>query len=422
MTDGPKSEMCDLKAQLSGLRYLIYVPVPHYRDRAGRIHLDKLWALDLQRHLDYLSDLTVLAPFFDLPESGQENGSNTGLVDVVDSIVCWVDLPPGLRFEALPAASSSIRGLLQFPKVACASIAAVRRADIVHSGALGAPIPPGLIINPLAVMTGKPLVIAIESTFWRGGGVKRRLRARLRGMMHEGLLRWSSRKASLLICTHQDYADDYGKRTRGRVLVTPASWIDTSDILTESEALSVWSTKPDLPRFLLAARLIDGKGIGVLLKALELAEKQSLSISVDIIGEGPMRKEALELSARLKIASLRVLDPVPYGPLFRALVRNYHAVLVPTLTIEQPRIIYDAFAQAVPVIASDTPGHREAVFSGKTGLLVRTNDPADLLAKLKTAHPEQLQQFGMSAREWVGGRTHQAMHLARARIMAEAFT
>lgn len=398
-----------LKAQLAGLRYLIYVPIPHYRDRLGRVHLDKLWATDLLRHLDYLSDLTVLAPFFDLPEGGLEH------------VMCWDELPPGLRFEALPAAQSSIRGLLQFPRLAGAGVAAVRRADVVHSGALGSPIPPGMVLNPMAVMTGKPLIIVVESTFWRGDGVRRRWRARLRGMMHEGLMRWSARQASLLICTHQSYADEYGQRTRGRVLVTPASWIDEADILTEAEAQAVWEEKPADLRFLLAARLIDGKGIGVMLGVLELAEKQGMPVSVDIIGKGPMRDDARALAARLRIARLRVLDPVPYGTEFRALLRGYHGVVVPSLTIEQPRIIYDAFAQAVPVIASDSPGHREAVIPGSTGILVRTNDPADLLAQLAAADAGHLRQCGMGARAWVVGRTHQGMHLARARVLAEVF-
>src|SRR5437763_3525524 len=56
---------------------------------------------------------------------------------------------------------------------------------------------------------------------------------------------------------------------------------------------------------------------------------------------------------------LRLLDPVPPGAPFLALVRRYHALLLPSLSDEQPRVVLDAASQAVPAIASDTDGLRD---------------------------------------------------------------
>ena len=71
---------------------------------------------------------------------------------------------------------------------------------------------------------------------------------------------------------------------------------------------------------------------------------------------------------------MKVLDPIPYGQPFHAFLRGFDAVIVPSLSNEQPRILFDAFSQAVPVIASATGGIREVVESELTGRLVPPDD------------------------------------------------
>ena len=402
-------EMRELKRRLRGVRYLMIVPIPVFRDVAGAIWLDRLWARDLLRHLDYLSDVILMCPVRDLPAGG-----------VADTIRLR-EVPPGLRFLPLPDPPGMLRSVLGLPRLMAASIAAVRQADIVHSGAIGGAIPPGLVINPTAVMMRRPLVIVIESTPWRGDGLSRNWRDRLRGFLSERLARWSARRASLLICTHEGYATDFGAASRGKVMVTPASWIDQADVINPAQAEQAWRAKPDPPRFLLAARLHEGKGIGVALDAMKAADSQGLAVALDIIGDGPMRDAVAAQAAALRTARLRLLDPVPYGRDFMQLIRQYHAVVVPSLTSEQPRILYDAFSQAVPALASDTSGHCESVLPGQTGIRFARNDPVSMLGAMTASRSDDLRQLGMGARDWVCGRTHQAMHLARARVLAADF-
>jgi glycosyltransferase involved in cell wall biosynthesis len=121
------------------------------------------------------------------------------------------------------------------------------------------------------------------------------------------------------------------------------------------------------------------------------------------------------------VAQLRLLDPVPYGAEFFGLLRRYHGVLVPSVSDEQPRILYDAFAQAVPALASDTPGHRAAVIPGETGFRFAPGDVAALLAVLVEVHerPDALRAMGMTARDRAVGSTHRAMHLTRAKALVD---
>jgi glycosyltransferase involved in cell wall biosynthesis len=144
---------------------------------------------------------------------------------------------------------------------------------------------------------------------------------------------------------------------------------------------------------------------------------------VDIMGDGPMRDDVIAMAKGLGHVMLRWLPPVAYGAPFSAALRGYHAILVPTLSDEQPRIIYDAFAQAVPVIASDTAGHQAAVIDGQTGYRFAQGSAEALLAQMTdlAAAPDKLRQMGLAAREVALGSTHQLMHLRRAEELAKLF-
>jgi len=116
-----------------------------------------------------------------------------------------------------------------------------------------------------------------------------------------------------------------------------------------------------------------------------------------------------------------LLGTVPYGaPLF-ALIREYDVVVVPTLSDEQPRIVFDAYSQAVPVLVSDTPGLRSCVREGETGLFATANDAAALATLLQYAsqHRSQLKQLGLQSRKYAQEMTHQEMHRQRVILLKD---
>jgi glycosyltransferase involved in cell wall biosynthesis len=390
-------------AALSDCRYLLVAPVPWYRATDGTVWLDDLWHRDLMRHLDYLSDLTILAPR--LPADGVK-----GLVKVEST--------EALRFRALPWGRSVLHGVLLAPVTLVAAVRAVAAADIVHSGAAGWPFPPGLFVNPVAVLARKPLVIVVESAFWRlSGPGPHSLKARMRARVVEGFARWSVRKAALSVFTHEGYRESLAPGLEARSIVTPASWIDAGDVLDEASAEAAWDAKAGPVRVILPARLTEGKGVALVLDALSGDTAGGQPIALDVIGDGPLRQAVAEAAARLGPARLRLLDPVPYGAPFLSLLRGYHAALVPTITDEQPRVLFDAAAQALPVLASDTEGHRGLIEDGVNGWRFQPGNPGALLAALQRAAeaPMALRKLGLKARAWAESRTHDAMHLARAR-------
>ncbi|MCQ6497982.1 glycosyltransferase family 4 protein, partial [Vibrio parahaemolyticus] len=74
-------------------------------------------------------------------------------------------------------------------------------------------------------------------------------------------------------------------------------------------------------------------------------------------GMGPLADECRRFAQAHKgRIQVRFLDPVPYGAPFFELLRSYHGMVLANRQDEQPRVIFDAFSQAVPVIATRTRG------------------------------------------------------------------
>jgi glycosyltransferase involved in cell wall biosynthesis len=82
------------------------------------------------------------------------------------------------------------------------------------------------------------------------------------------------------------------------------------------------------------------------------------------------------------------------------------------------RVILEAYAAGVPVIASDSGGIPEIVVDGETGFLVPPGDPAKLARKISeaAANPPTLRKISDTARELV--RERYSLHQYQGRVMS----
>jgi glycosyltransferase involved in cell wall biosynthesis len=196
--------------------------------------------------------------------------------------------------------------------------------------------------------------------------------------------------------------------------------VNPEDVLDDSQAQSLWDAKMLEPvRFLFAGRLVAEKGVKILLEAVEKLAAAGVRGTVHVIGQGPLRHEVIA-AERIDPFSLKYFEPVSYGIAFLTFLQRYHAVVVPSLSDEQPRIVFDAAARAVPVLASDTDGLRPHVENDRTGRLIPPGDPEALAEAMAlwTANPAVLCSLGMGALSRVRSKTHRAMHSERSRIIA----
>ncbi|UJR85125.1 glycosyltransferase [Sandaracinus amylolyticus] len=394
--------------------YLLLTFIPLYRDAAGRLYADRLWQRDLVRHFDYIPHVRLACPV-------------RGIEDAAGIDLARIDVPEGTHLEIaeLPWTPSVRTALLALPRTVRALHRGIRDAGLVHSGIVGWPYPIGWIANFMAIAQQKPLVLVVESTPWRiaGTGAERPVHV-LRALTTEALGRFFVNRADLTFFTHEGYRRELSTKPRGRAFITPAAWIDEKDVLTREDAARVWEKKRgETPRFVYPSRLLREKGTDVLLDALVKLEAQGKTVHVDVIGVGDRRSAFEQAAQRLRVVKLRFLEPVSYGEPFFRFLDAYHAVLVPQLGDEQPRILFDAYARALPVLASDTPGVAAFVDEDVTGRLHARGDANELAALLEWAHGNvgELERMGTIARERALTFTHRAMHEARARVLREHY-
>ncbi len=138
--------------------------------------------------------------------------------------------------------------------------------------------------------------------------------------------------------------------------------------------------RSDPPRFVYLGRLKGYKGVDQLIEALALTRRARPDLSVDVAGTGDDRPR---LEARVQerglgdaVRFLGYVDEATKLSLLRRAVAN----VFPSPKEGWGITVMEAAACGTPSLASDSPGLRDSVRDGTTGLLVRHGDPEALAA------------------------------------------
>ncbi len=158
----------------------------------------------------------------------------------------------------------------------------------------------------------------------------------------------------------------------------------------------------ELPRSgaVFVGRLSPEKGIGVLLRAHAMAPDLELTV----IGDGPER------AAVQSAEGVRWLGALPHAEVLERMQRAA-CLVVPSVCYEGfPRTIVEAFASALPVVASRLGPLPEIVADGSTGRLFEAGAAADLAQCLRWvhAHSDASRDMGANAR-----RVYEAQYTAQ---------
>jgi glycosyltransferase involved in cell wall biosynthesis len=381
-------------------------------DEQGRRWTSAAWAKDLALHLDYLTDLTLASPAIKTKRKS-------------DNLVSLNEPPfDRLKFIDLPCPTSKWQALKTLPRHVLLYWRAIGPAQIVHAGFAGWPIIQAWLAVPLAKLQHKIALANVESSPWRASVPGLPWHKRLRGSLGEILTRATLRMSDIRLFTSKAYLRELMPPGASRAYVTPATWLNEEWILGEEEALECWAAKQGPVRMLFAGRLVPEKGVSVLLSAIRAAAEAGpdVEFSIHPIGSGSLRDECIAVGQSLAgRATVTILDEVPFGEPFLKLLRGFDAILVPSLSDEQPRIPYEAFSQAVPVIGSATGGIREVVESGVNGRLLPPNDVDRLAESFIWAgrNRAELREMGLRGLASVRHSTHKAMHQKRHEILRE---
>ncbi len=150
-------------------------------------------------------------------------------------------------------------------------------------------------------------------------------------------------------------------------------------------------------------RLTRDKGVPVLIDAFEQIVRVAPDAWLLLVGWFDQSEDALNDRERERILSHPrivqtgfVADPAPY---YRAM----DVMVLPTWREGFPNVVLEAAASGVPVITTFATGARDAVLSGRTGLLVPPGNPERLASTVigLLSDAELRRNMGMAARQWV---------------------
>ncbi len=159
-----------------------------------------------------------------------------------------------------------------------------------------------------------------------------------------------------------------------------------------------------VPLILLAARLLWDKGVGEFVEAARYLKARNVECRVVLVGipdpENPKSIPGSTLEgwhAEGVIEWWGLRDDMP------DILKQTSIVVLPSYREGVPRILLEAAAAGLPIIATDVPGCREIVHHDENGLLIPPRDPAALADALQSllVDPERRAQMGQCGRELV---------------------
>jgi glycosyltransferase involved in cell wall biosynthesis len=159
------------------------------------------------------------------------------------------------------------------------------------------------------------------------------------------------------------------------------------------------------PTFLYVGRLKRYKGVETALRAAALARERRPDLRLEIAGGGDDRERLESVRARLGLTDGVTFLGFVSEERKRDLLRQVWGVVFPSVKEGWGISNVEAAACGTPAVASDSPGLRESVRDGETGILVPHDDPEALAAALLrlSENVEQVDTLGRAARRFATG-------------------
>lgn len=146
-------------------------------------------------------------------------------------------------------------------------------------------------------------------------------------------------------------------------------------------------------------RLIDEKGVNVLLEAAAMAR----DVPLVVVGDGPDMDKLKKHAASQGLIHVQFVG-AKWGDELDQILQGCRFVVVPSLWHENfPYVILQSFAMGKPVIGSNRGGIPELVAHGKRGLVYEATDAAALAdaMHLLMADSDRTKQMGDAAKQYV---------------------
>jgi glycosyltransferase involved in cell wall biosynthesis len=165
---------------------------------------------------------------------------------------------------------------------------------------------------------------------------------------------------------------------------TWTQWVKTT-LKTEDIPPIMVSASADSGSFhiVFAGRLAPEKNIPRLLKAIQIVDSPSTPVRCTVIGDGPLKGELETLTEEMRIP-VNYTGQIPNQELISSRFLDADAFVLPSLEERQGKVLLEAMACSIPVIASNAGGIPTVVQNGVNGLLCEPSSAEDIAGKILT--------------------------------------
>lgn len=266
-----------------------------------------------------------------------------------------------------------------------------RSYDIVYVHTITFPIIPIKIVSYIKSL---PLVFNIHGTDLLGDGrITRTLRKMSRSVLNKALLIVSpSNYFRAEICK---FLPDYPKE---KIVVSASGGVNTGLFIPMSNV-----RKKNTFTLGFVSRIDSGKGWDLFINAINILKVKINDIQGIMAGRGAQIKDMSNLLNKYNLNEIvQYLGPIPHDEL--PMVFNKCDIFVfPTTTTESLGLVgIEALSCGIPVIASDSHGPTDYIQNNVNGLLFKTGDVNDLVAKIEYYYDlssAEKNRYAISARQ-----------------------
>jgi glycosyltransferase involved in cell wall biosynthesis len=350
------------------MRYAIVTPLPFTLTPGQCYAVDELWGWYLTAELAAFSNVCVFAPL------------SATFEPTIFSYIFPKD--SSITFYPLPNFTNRFQFLIKLPKILYELSRNIREEDLVHSvGAVYLPI--GITANMLCLLRrhkkrifvlDEDYVTNVALTIKSEKDTRKKVAYIIVRPLYDFIIKFCIATAPLTFVIGAALYKNYEKC--GNVKKIHASWVRERDILAPKQIEEkLKNAEGRHCKILFAGRLIHTKGPLIAVKTVKVLKQRDIPVTLDIYGRGALLKELEEFVSLNDLSDIvSFKDLLRYDAFYRSL-RQYDVIIVPNVSGEQPRIIFDAMASGVAVVGSKIDSFTDIISDGDNGLLCTGGDP-----------------------------------------------
>jgi glycosyltransferase involved in cell wall biosynthesis len=155
--------------------------------------------------------------------------------------------------------------------------------------------------------------------------------------------------------------------------------------------------------FLFAGRLLKDKGIYEFCEAARILKQKYKHLKFTVVGDfDDGNPSSIDRDEMAEWVNTNTIDYKGFVHDIRQKIAYAAAVVLPSYREGLPRVLIEAMAMGVPIIATDTAGCRSTIEDGKNGFLVPVKDATSLARSMEVMinlPPAQRQEMGLYGRQ-----------------------